>query len=224
MSTLLEHIEVETKPQPEWTVIWMHGLGADGNDFVPVVPELGLGNVPGVRFIFPHAPMIPVTCNNGYVMRAWYDILEIGSINRRVDEAGIRLNRTAIQAFIARENDRGIPGERIILAGFSQGGAMAYSAGLTHPDKLGGIIALSTYLPSQALIEAEASAANASTPIFAAHGIQDPVVPYALGEAAAKWASEHGHPLLWQSYRMPHSVCMEEIEAIGLWIKERIGA
>ncbi|HEY9102973.1 alpha/beta hydrolase [Chitinimonas sp.] len=224
MSALLEHIEIETRPAPQWSVIWMHGLGADGNDFVPVVPELGLESEVGVRFLFPHAPMIPVTCNNGYVMRAWYDILEIGSINRRVDEAGIRANREAIRAMIRRENERGIPTERIILAGFSQGGAMAYSAGLTHPERLGGIIALSTYIPSQALIDAELSQANAATPIFAAHGVQDPIVPFVLGESAAQWASSQGHPVQWQGYRMPHSVCMEEIEAIGLWIKARINA
>lgn len=222
MSALLDHIEIETKPAPQWSVIWMHGLGADGNDFVPVVPELGLGEQPGVRFLFPHAPMIPVTCNNGYVMRAWYDILEIGSINRRVDEAGIRTNRDAIRALIRRENERGIPTERIVLAGFSQGGAMAYSAGLTHSDRLGGIIALSTYIPSQDLIDAERSPTNADTPIFAAHGVQDPIVPFVLGETAAQWASNQGHPVEWQSYRMPHSVCMEEIEAIGAWIKARI--
>ncbi|WP_269533352.1 alpha/beta hydrolase [Chitinimonas sp. BJYL2] len=223
MNTLLETIEVETRPQPEWAVIWMHGLGADGNDFASIVPELGLQNAPGVRFVFPHAPVIPVTCNNGYMMRAWYDILEIGSLSRRVDEAGIRSNRDAIRALIARENERGIPTERIVLAGFSQGGAMVYSVGLTHPEKLAGLIALSTYIPSQALIDSEKHTANANTPIFAAHGVQDPIVPYALGEAAAKQVGTSGHPVEWRSYRMPHSVCMEEIEAIGVWLKARMG-
>ncbi len=223
MSQLLDAIEIETRPHPQWAVIWMHGLGADGNDFVSIVPELGLDEA-AVRFVFPHAPMIPVTCNNGYVMRAWYDILELDSISRRVDEAGIRQNRSAIQALIERENQRGIPSERIILAGFSQGGAMAYIVGLTHPDKLAGIIALSTYIPSQSLLDSESSPANQATPVFAAHGIQDPIVPYALGEAAAKQVGTGGHPTEWHSYRMPHSVCMEEIVAIGLWLKTRMAA
>ncbi|QDQ25528.1 alpha/beta hydrolase [Chitinimonas arctica] len=222
MSQLLDAIEMETKPQVAWSVIWMHGLGADGNDFVSIVPELGLAEQAGVRFIFPHAPMIPVTCNNGYVMRAWYDILELDSISRRVDEAGIRLSCKAIQALIARENQRGIPSERIVLAGFSQGGAMAYSVGLTHPERLAGIIALSTYIPSASLLATESSPANRTTPVFAAHGLQDPVVPYALGEAAANQVAAAGNPSSWHSYNMPHSVCMEEIMAIGVWLKARM--
>ncbi|QNM95569.1 alpha/beta hydrolase [Chitinimonas koreensis] len=221
-SNLLDHIEVETRPDPAWAVIWMHGLGADGNDFVPVVPELGLDDGPGVRFIFPHAPMIPVTCNNGYVMRAWYDIVLFDNIDRHADEAGIRANREAIRALIARENRRGIPTERIFVAGFSQGGAMAYSVGLTHPERLAGIVALSTYIPSPKLIEAEANAANAATPVFAAHGAQDPVVPPILGERAAEAVKAAGHPLQWHTYRMPHSVCLAEIEEIGRWFKARM--
>lgn len=222
MSNALEVIELETKPQPAWAVIWMHGLGADGSDFVPVVPELGLADAPGVRFIFPHAETMPVTCNNGYVMRAWYDILELSAIGRRVDEAGIRKSREAIRALIAKENARGIPSERIFLAGFSQGGAMVYSVGLTHPDKLAGLIALSTYIPSASLIEAEATPANAATPLFAAHGVQDPIVPHALGEAARDKV-QAGRAVSWHSYRMPHSVCLEEIEAIGQWLKQQMG-
>lgn len=222
MSTLLETVEVTTGANPSWAVIWMHGLGADGHDFVSIVPELGLPGSHAIRFVFPHAPVIPVTCNNGYAMRAWYDILEITSINRRVDETGIRQNRDAIRALIARENARGIPSERIIIAGFSQGGAMAYTVGLTHPDKLAGIIALSTYIPSAALIASEASIPNHDTPVFAAHGSADPVVPFALGEAAAKQVAQSGNPLVWHRYPMPHSVCIEEIVAIGTWIKERV--
>ena len=153
-------IELVTTPNPTHTVIWLHGLGADGNDFVSVVPELGLSPNAAVRFIFPHAPMIPVTCNNGYVMRAWYDILSLGGGQRDVDEAGIRSSRDIVRALIKTENARGIPCEKIILAGFSQGGAMAYCAGLTHPEKLAGIVALSCYLPSPALSEAERTAAN----------------------------------------------------------------
>lgn len=224
MSAPLEVIEIETKPQPQWSVIWMHGLGADGSDFVPVVPELGLADAPGVRFVFPHAESIPVTCNNGYVMRAWYDILELNAISRRVDEAGIRQSREAIRALIARENQRGIPTERIFLAGFSQGGAMVYSVGLTHPEPLAGLIALSTYIPSASLIAAEQSAANAATAVFAAHGQQDPIVPFALGEAARQAVSNGERDVQWQAYRMQHSVCIEEIEAIGSWLRQRMGA
>ncbi|PHV11567.1 alpha/beta hydrolase [Chitinimonas sp. BJB300] len=222
MNPLLEVIEVETKPHPEWAVIWMHGLGADGNDFVPVVSELGLADAPGVRFVFPHAEMIPVTCNNGYVMRAWYDILELNAISRKVDEAGIRKSRDAVRALIERENQRGIPTERIFLAGFSQGGAMVYSTGLTHPDTLAGLIALSTYIPSAALLNAETHPANNTTPVFAAHGLQDPIVPFALGEAAKNRVTQTSRTVDWHSYKMPHSVCIDEIEAIGAWLKARM--
>ncbi|MDO9244151.1 MAG: carboxylesterase, partial [Rhodocyclaceae bacterium] len=145
-------IEIETSANPEFAVIWMHGLGADGSDFVPVVPELGLGDTPAVRFVFPHAPEIPVTCNGGYVMRAWYDIMSLEQGSRQVDEAGIVQSRQMIRTLIARENQRGIPSRRIFLAGFSQGGAIAYTAALTHPETLAGVIALSTYLPSQRLL------------------------------------------------------------------------
>jgi phospholipase/carboxylesterase len=224
MSELLDSIEIQTAPNPTWSVIWMHGLGADGNDFVPIVPELGLGGAGPVRFIFPHAPTIPVTCNNGYVMRAWYDILEMGAINRRVDEAGIKQNREAIRHLIARENERGIPSEHIVLAGFSQGGAMAYTVALTYPETLGGIIALSTYLPSPALIEQEASDANRMTPIFAAHGTVDPVVSIQLGQQAAQAVAKNGRKVEWHTWAMPHTVCIEEIAAIGNWLRARIAA
>lgn len=214
---LLPAIEMETGPGPRWSVIWLHGLGADGNDFAPIVPELGLDSSRPIRFIFPHAPAIPVTCNNGYVMRAWYDILRFEDIKRHVDEAGIVRSRSAIRALIAKEVQRGIPEQRIVLAGFSQGGAMAYSVGLTHPAPLAGIIALSAYLPSPQLIETEASAANAATPLFAAHGLQDPVVPFALGEQAVKTVGE-GRPLEWRRYAMQHNVCPDEIKHIGAWL------
>jgi phospholipase/carboxylesterase len=177
-----------------------------------------------VRFIFPHAPAIPVTCNNGYVMRAWYDILELGSLSRHVDETGLKQSRESIRALISRENARGIPSERIVLAGFSQGGAMAYTVGLTHPEKLAGIIALSTYFPSPSLIEAESTAANAMTPIFAAHGSMDPVVPAILGADAAKRASTPGRQVDWYTWPMPHTVVPQEIDLIGKWLRDRIGA
>jgi phospholipase/carboxylesterase len=216
----LEYIELETAPDPRFAVIWMHGLGADGSDFVPVVPHLGL-NV-AVRFLFPHAPMIPVTCNGGYVMRAWYDIRVASGIEREVDEAGIAASCRLIQALIAQENRRGIPSERIVLAGFSQGGAMAYTLGLTHPDRLRGLIALSAYLPAPGMIEDKLSDANRATPIFAAHGSEDDIVPLALGEQARDTLLQLGHPLDWHTYPMPHSVCLEEIEATGQWLAARL--
>ncbi|KWR87146.1 alpha/beta hydrolase [Cupriavidus sp. IDO] len=221
MSELLPAIEIETAPNPAFSVIWMHGLGADGNDFVPVVPELGLARAPGVRFIFPNAPAIPVTCNGGYVMPAWYDIYSLDEAGRRADEAGIRASRDAIRALIARENARGVPASHIVLAGFSQGGAIAYTTGLTHPETLAGIVALSTYIPAPASLAAEATAANAAIPVFAAHGVEDDIVPLQLGEQARDFLLARQVPVEWHTYRMPHSVCLEEIAAIGAWLGRR---
>jgi len=223
IASVLPHIEIETSPTPQWTVIWLHGLGADGNDFASIVPELGLKKDLAVRFLFPHAPSIPITCNNGFVMPGWYDILYFDNINRHADEAGILASREALRALITRENQRGIATSHIILAGFSQGGAMAYTAGLTHPEKLAGIMALSTYLPAPKLIESELNAANSQTAVFAAHGVQDPVVPYALGEQALKYVAQ-GRPTEWHSYNMQHSVCLEELQAIGKWLNSRFTA
>lgn len=221
MSELLPAIEIETAPNPACAVIWMHGLGADGSDFVPVVPELDLPDTLAVRFIFPHAPAIPVTCNGGYVMPAWYDIYSLDEAGRKADEAGIRQSRDAIRALIARENARGVPTERIVLAGFSQGGAIAYTTALTHPETLAGVIALSTYIPSPDLIAAEVTPANRSTPVFAAHGTEDDVVPLTLGTRARDYLAAQGQPVTWHTYRMPHSVCLEEITDIGQWLRER---
>lgn len=222
-SALLPAIEIETAPNPVFSVIWMHGLGADGSDFVPVVPELGLPESAAIRFIFPHAPAIPVTCNGGYVMPAWYDIYSLDEAGRQVDENGIRQSREAVRALVARENARGVPSHRIVLAGFSQGGAIAYTAALTHPEPLAGVIALSTYIPSASLIDAEATAANANTPVFAAHGTEDDVVPLTLGTRARDYLTARGQPVAWHTYRMPHSVCLEEIADIGHWLRERLG-
>jgi phospholipase/carboxylesterase len=222
MTTTLPAIEIETAPNPDFAVIWMHGLGADGSDFVPVVPELGLPADAAVRFVFPHAPTIPVTINNGYVMRAWYDIVAIDGGNRHADEAGIRASRDIVRKLIARENARGVPTSRIVLAGFSQGGAIAYIAGLTHPEALGGIIALSTYIPAPSILAAEFDATNRSTPVFAAHGTQDGVVPLQLGEQARQALTELGSPLEWHTYPMAHSVCLEEITEIGAWLTARL--
>jgi phospholipase/carboxylesterase len=220
---LLPAIEMESAPNPQFSVIWLHGLGADGSDFVPVVPELGLAPTPGVRFIFPDAPAIPVTCNGGYVMPAWYDIISLDSTSRRIDEAGIVDSRAAIRRLIARENERGIPCQRIFLAGFSQGGAVAYTTALTHPAPLAGLIALSTYLPTSELVEREATEANRAIPVFAAHGSQDDVVAPALGRAARDFLVERGYAVTWQEYPMPHSICLEEIAAIGQWLNGRLG-
>jgi phospholipase/carboxylesterase len=218
MEELLQAIEIETAAKPQFAVIWLHGLGADGSDFVPVVPMLGLPSTLGVRFVFPHAPMIPVTCNAGYVMRAWYDILDFDSIERHVDEAGVRNARDAIRRLIARENQRGVPSRRIVLAGFSQGGAMAYTAGLTHAEPLAAIIALSAYIPAPALLAAEFSEANRGVAVFAAHGSEDEVVPIELGVAARESLRPYTERVQWSTYPMPHSICEEEIEAIGRWL------
>jgi phospholipase/carboxylesterase len=215
-------IEVETAPNPTYAIILMHGLGADANDFVPLVPELRLADAPGIRFVFPNAPEMAVTANNGYVMRAWYDILSFEGINRRVDESGIEASCARVRKLIAEQNARGIPTERIFLAGFSQGGAMTYSAGLTHPDKLAGLIVLSGYIPAKGLIDASISEANRATPIFAAHGSFDDVLKVQLGEEAAEFAREQGNPVEWNTYPMPHSVCMEEVEALRAWLGTRL--
>jgi phospholipase/carboxylesterase len=214
--------EIETAARPAYAVIWLHGLGADGSDFVPIVPELALGNAPGVRFIFPDAPSIPVTCNGGWVMPAWYDIISLEPHSRRIDEAGIVTSRTAIRRLIARETGRGIASDHVFLAGFSQGGAVAYTTALTHPEPLAGIIALSTYIPSAALVEREASAANRTIPILAAHGSADDVVSPQLGRAARDFLAGHGHVVEWHEYPMTHAVCLEEIEAIGAWLRDRL--
>lgn len=218
----MEAIVVDTGPNPAWAVIWLHGLGADGTDFEPVVPELGLPETPAVRFIFPHAPYQPVTCNGGYVMRAWYDIISLARDSREIDEAGLIAARQRVRSLIADEVARGIPAERIILAGFSQGGAVAYLTGLTHPERLGGIVALSTYIPSPRLLRDELVAEQLEVPVFAAHGDEDDVVAPELGEAARDLLRELGATPEWRSYTMPHSVCLEEIRDLGQWLRLRL--
>jgi phospholipase/carboxylesterase len=218
---LLQCVEIETADQPTASVIWLHGLGADGNDFAGIVPDLQLPAQLAVRFVFPHAPHMPISCNNGYVMRAWYDILHFDQISRQADVAGVKASVDMIRALIARENQRGVSSDRIILAGFSQGGAIAYTAGTLHPEKLAGIVALSTYLPAPGLIQAGLS--NQDTPIFAAHGSADPVVGLALGVAAKDTLSALGFTISWQTWPMQHSVCMPEIQAIGQFIRQRLG-
>lgn len=221
---LLSAIEVETAAMPGVSVIWMHGLGADGSDFEAVVPELGLEGCSGIRFIFPHAPEIPVTCNGGYVMPAWYDIVSLDSRSRTVDVAGLLRSRQAIRRLIERENQRGVPCPCIFLVGFSQGGAVAYTTALTHPEPLAGVIALSTYIPAVQLLEEEATAANREVPIFAAHGGEDDVVSPELGILARDFLTGHGYRVEWHEYPMPHSVCLDEVRDMGRWLRSRIAA
>lgn len=215
-------LELETGPNPTHSVIWMHGLGADGSDFEPIVPELGLPESLSVRFVFPNAPERPVTCNGGYVMPAWYDIISLEPGSCEIDETGLVESMSIIRQFIAREVERGIPSARVFLAGFSQGGAVAYSTALTHPERLAGVIALSTYIPSARLITRNLSAANSQLPIFAAHGLDDSVVSLALGEQAIKLIETFGYLPQWHTYPMEHEVCMAEIAAIGTWLRQQI--
>ncbi|MDH4151900.1 MAG: alpha/beta hydrolase [Betaproteobacteria bacterium] len=221
MTTLLETIELETAKNPTAAVIWMHGLGADGNDFVPIVNELDLSGAPAIRFVFPHAPMRPVTINNGYVMRAWYDVSfgDLEGHSRKADEKGVRESQAQIGALIARENGRGIAANRTVLAGFSQGGAVALQTGLRYPEALAGVMALSTYLPLAESFTKEATPANAKTSIFMAHGTHDPVVPYAMGKTSHERLQQAGYAVEWHDYPMQHSVCLEEIADVSRWLR-----
>jgi len=205
---LLPAIEQETRSNPDASVIWLHGLGANGYDFAPIVPELGLPQELGIRFIFPHAPSIPVTVNNGYVMPAWFDILEM-DIDRKVDAAQLLVSAGAISRFIDREVERGIDSRRIILAGFSQGGAVAYQVCLSHPRPLGGLIAMSTYFATSDSIEL--SEANRDLSIEIQHGLYDPVVPQALGIRAAEFLKDRGYSVAFRTYPMDHSVCPQQL-------------
>jgi len=213
----LPYITVETGPNPTACVIWLHGLGADGHDFEPVVPQLGLPRDLAVRFVFPHAPAIPVTINNGYIMPAWYDIRQADfGVNH--DRAGIQNSARSIQMLIDSEEMHGIKSDRIILAGFSQGAAMALHAGLRQAERLAGIIALSGYLPL-ADEQQEWTDTACATPIFMAHGVHDPVVPFGLGDASRRRLEGLGYRVTWHSFAMEHQVCGEEIRHIGQWIR-----
>ena len=220
MIDILPSIEIETAAQPTHAVIWLHGLGASGEDFVPIVPELNLPKDLAVRFIFPHAPQIPVTINAGYVMPAWYDILSLAKDARQVDLVGIEQSRVQINALIEREKSRGIAADHIVVAGFSQGGAMAYSVGLTYPERLAGVMALSAYIPSVEELASQRHTVNQQTPIFVAHGTQDPVVGLALGQQAVDWLQQHAYPVKWHQYPMQHQVCFEQIQQIGVWLRQ----
>jgi phospholipase/carboxylesterase len=218
---LLDCLEIETAPAPTHAVIWLHGLGADANDFAPIVPDVSEGLKPAVRFVFPNAPVRPVTINGGMAMRAWYDILGADLV-RREDADGIRASEAAIRALIARENARGIPTSRIVLAGFSQGCAMTLHTGLRLLDPLAGMIGLSGYLPLIDSFEAERLPANARTPIFLAHGLYDPVVALPRAEASRDALLAHGYDVRWHTYSMPHAVCPPEIDDIRAFLQEVI--
>jgi len=219
----LETIERETGADPAWSVLWLHGLGADGNDFVPILPELVRPGWPAMRFVFPHAPVRAVTINNGARMRAWYDIRDFDLANR-ADEQGVVESIAQVTALIDREIARGIPASRIFLAGFSQGGAITLAAGLRRTTPLAGLVGLSTYLPGAATATAALAAAAKSQPLFMAHGTADPVVPFAAGEQSAAWMRQHGFEVEFHRYPMPHSVCIEEIRDLGDWIGRRLAA
>ena len=217
-SSTLDTIQVDTGPNPTASVIWLHGLGASGDDFVPIVRELDLTGLPAIRFIFPHAPTMPVTVNNGYVMRAWYDIVG-ADLSRREDEKGLRASQAMVEQLIAQEKARGVPAERIVLAGFSQGCAMTLQTGLRHPEKLAGLLCLSGYVPLHTTIAAERHAANQDTPIFLAHGRGDQVIPVIRAEQTRDLLKSLGYDVEWHAYQMPHSVCQEEVGDIGVWLR-----
>ena len=217
---MIKHIELNTGAAPKGTIIWMHGLGADCWDFVSLVKELALPEDLPLRFIFPQAPSRPITINNGQVMPGWYDI-SMAELQRKPDEAGVRQSQASIDQLIAREIERGIRADKIILAGFSQGGAIALQTGLRYREALGGIMALSTYLTLDDSLNAEATIANANIPILMAHGTQDPVIPLSLAQSSRAKMAARGYKIEWHEYPMPHSVCMEEVDDIGVWIQAR---
>jgi len=213
----LDAFDIETGPNPTASIIVLHGLGADGNDFMPFARELDLASVGPVRWVFPNAPTMPVTINGGYVMRAWYDILG-AEIVQREDEAGLRRSMALIAALIDGERERGIASDRIVLGGFSQGCAMTLLTGLRYPERLAGLVGMSGYLPLAATLAAERSAANQGLPIFMAHGRYDPVVPFARGAASRDALAALGHPVEWHEYPMEHSVCGEEVVDLNRWL------
>ena len=218
---LLPRVELEPAGDARSSVIWLHGLGADGHDFPPVVPELRLPESAAVRFVFPHAPSIPVSINGGMVMPAWYDIRD-ADLAKRHDEAGILESAEAVERLVAREKERGVPAERILLAGFSQGGAVASHVALRHPEPLLGLVMLSTYLVREGTLEGERSPANASLPVFMAHGSLDPMVVPERGQVARERLVELGHDVEWHEYPMAHQVCLEQLRDLGAWLARRL--
>ena len=217
MADSLQTIEIETRPKPSHSVIWLHGLGADGNDFVPIVQELQLPQS-GIRFVFPHAPMRAVTINGGFVMRAWYDIVS-QDIARKEDELGLRQSQKMVEELIGREAARGVPANKVVLAGFSQGGVIALQTALRQPRRLAGVMSLSAYLPLVQKIEQERHAANNDIPVFLGHGTSDNVVPLVLGKASRDQLIKMGYDVDWHQYPMAHSVCAEELQDLSAWFK-----
>lgn len=220
--TELETVEVETGPEPDASVIWMHGLGADARDFEPAVPMLQFATGPGVRFVFPNAPVRPVTVNGGMKMRAWYDLVSMDRVGPE-DEAGIRASGADIEALILREHERGIAADRIVLAGFSMGGAMALFTALCYREKLAGVVALSTYVPIADVVAAEASATNHGIPVFMAHGQVDDVVPFNFARSSRKRLHEMGYDVEWHEYPIAHSVIPEELQHVKAFLQRVIG-
>jgi phospholipase/carboxylesterase len=221
--TLLDCVEKTTGPVPAWSIVWLHGLGADGHDFEPIVPELVRPGWPALRFVFPHAPVRPVTLNNGVPMRAWYDLKNL-DLDQRADETGVRQSIAQVEALIARENERGVPSERIVLAGFSQGGAIALAAGVRREAPLAALVGLSTYLPMGSTTAAEATPQGLRTPVFMAHGSHDPVVPEGFGARSRDQLRSLGVAVDWHTYTMPHSVCAEEVRDLAGWLGQRFQA
>ena len=218
----LETIRLETGASPTASVIWMHGLGADGNDFVPIVQELDLAGAPPIRFVFPHAPMQPVSINNGYVMRAWYDVKwgDLEGKSKQADERGVRASEAAVARLIDGEIAAGIAFDKIVLAGFSQGGAIALQTALRYPKRLAGVMALSTYLPLHENLAAEAAADNRKIPVFMAHGTQDNVVAYQMGSRSRDVLVKNGYEVEWHEYPMAHTLCLEEIAHVSGWLQK----
>lgn len=216
-----ESVVLEPSTTADAAVIWLHGLGADGYDFVPIVQELRLPATMAVRFIFPHAAPRPVTINNGFVMRAWYNITSLGP-DRKEDDVGIRESATVVNQYVQQQNARGVESKRIVIAGFSQGGAIALQAGLRYPERIAGIMALSTYLPLRDAVAAEATQVNRDVPILMCHGLRDDIVPAALGKASRDALTSLGYQVEWQSYPMEHQVCMEEVLDISKWLQARL--
>lgn len=220
---MLDSVINETGTDPQWAVLWLHGLGADGNDFAPIVPELLRPRWPAIRFVFPHAPVQPITINNGVPMRAWYDIVSM-DFRSRADAAGVAASVQALDTLIDQQVAAGIPAERILLAGFSQGGAVILSAVLRRSRPIGGLIALSTYLPDPETAAAQRDPDGIRPPVFMAHGVQDPVIPQAIAAHTAQTLKDLGFPLEWHAYPMAHQVCAEELEALGDWLDARFRA
>ena len=227
--SLLQTVEHDTGPAPGWCVLWLHGLGADGHDFAPIVPELVRAGWPSLRFVFPHAPVRPVTVNNGMRMRAWYDIRNFSADElaggERADSTGVLESIVQVEALVAREGERGMPPRRVFLAGFSQGGAIALAAGLRRATPLAGLVALSTYLPGLGGPEApQPTRAARAQPVFMAHGTFDPVVPLFAGQASAQALQAEGMHVDWHAYPMAHQVCAEELRDLGDWLAARFAA